>query len=49
MNTANGPSLALRVNLIIEAAELDEFTVLVTENRAVARGELGAAFDEDDP
>ena len=49
MNTANGPSLALRVSQIIEASEADEFAVLKVENRAVARGELGAAFDEDDP
>ena len=49
MNTANGPSLALRVSQIIEASEADEFAVLEAENRAVARGELGAAFDQDDP
>ena len=48
MNTANGPSLAQRVNLIIEAAEVDEFAILEAESRAVASGELGAALDEED-
>ena len=49
MNTANGPSLAQRTSLIIEATEEDEFAVLEADSRAVASGELGAAFDEDDP
>ena len=48
MNTANGPSLAQRVSLIIEAAEVDEFVVLEAESRAVASGELGAALNEED-
>ena len=48
MNTANGPSLALRVSLIIEASEADEFAVLEADSRAVSGGEFGAAFDEED-
>jgi len=49
MNTNYGPSLAQRTSLIIEVAEADEFAVLEAENRAVASGELGAVFDEEDP
>ena len=48
MNTANGPSLALRVSQIIEASEADEFAVLEAESRAVASDEFGAAVDEED-
>jgi len=48
MNTANEPSLALRVSQIIEASEADEFVVLEADSRTVARGELGAALDEED-